>query len=118
MKLPILVVEDDLFIRENLQEFLESVGFQVYAAINGREGLEQIRKLGGECIVLLDLQMPVMSGEQMMEALKAEPEPAVRGVRIVVLTARGEPVRVKTAGSLKKPVELDELLAEMLKQCE
>src|ERR1700682_3707878 len=87
---PILVVEDDRPIRETLRELLEGEGYAVTTAANGKEALESIRALRGRCLVLLDLQMPVMTGEELLDSLARDPDPAVRAVDILVLTARVE----------------------------
>lgn len=108
---PIVVVEDDPMIRESLQEFLELEGYRVQVAENGRIGLELIRQLGGECMVLLDLQMPEMTGEEMLDALARERTSAVRDVPVLVLSARAEGLRhERILGFLRKPIDLDQLL--------
>ena len=109
MRRPVVIVEDDEFIRENLKDFLESEGFQTFLAVNGKEGLDLIRKLRGNCLVLLDLQMPVITGEQLLDALKAEVT-ELRSVPVVVLSARREPPHVPVSGFLRKPIDLDALL--------
>lgn len=110
-RLPIVVIEDDGMIREGLQELLELEGYEVYTAENGRRGLEQIRALNGHCFVLLDLQMPVMSGEELLESLHADPNEEIRKVPVVVLTARAASfTHERIVGFIKKPVDIDELL--------
>lgn len=110
----VLVIEDDVAIREGLREFLEFEGFRVLSAENGRQGLEAIREVGGKCVVLLDLQMPEMSGEDLIEALRNERDPAVRAVPILVLSARVEAVRPEgVLGFIRKPVDLERLLVKV-----
>jgi CheY-like chemotaxis protein len=67
----ILVVEDDLFLRDIYTEVLTNAGFAVDAAEDGQKGLEKIRK-GGWDLVLLDIIMPVMSGVDVMHKLREE----------------------------------------------
>lgn len=111
---PIVVVEDDRAIRETLHELLEGEGYAVKTAANGKEALEAIRGLRGRCLVLLDLQMPVMTGEQLLDSLAGDPDPEVRGAGVLVLTARDEGLRGKgLLGILRKPIELEELLATL-----
>ncbi len=107
----VLVIEDDLVIRENLKEFLETEGFPVKTAANGREGLKLIHDLKGNCLVLLDLQMPVMSGEELLEELKQDTDPNIAQTPIVVLTARVGELKYPVAGFLRKPMDLDQLLS-------
>jgi CheY-like chemotaxis protein len=110
----ILVVEDDDDIRENLREFLELEGYAVMAAPNGREGLVLVAAATGPLLVLLDLQMPIMNGEQFLAALRADPEPRRREIPVVVLTARGQlPTNLGASAYMKKPLDLDRLLATL-----
>jgi len=67
-----LVVDDSTAIRRYLHEILESQGFEVVEAGNGREGLERISEQPVE-LVLLDWNMPVMNGLQMLQQLRSEP---------------------------------------------
>ncbi len=112
---PILIVEDDKTVRENLQEFLECEGFSVSTASNGKEGLNLIREFKGRCLVLLDLQMPVMTGEQLLDELLQEPDPEVAAASVVIITARVEPVNYEVLGFLRKPLDLDLLLMTVKK---
>ena len=69
---PVLVVDDDPDIRETLRFVLEDAGYPVYSAENGSEALAILssgKELPG--LILLDLMMPVMSGDEMLRALKA-----------------------------------------------
>ncbi len=68
IKKNILVIEDDEFIRESLQELFELEGFDVNLAENGRVGLEKLSQKN-YCLVLLDWLMPVMGGEDFLKHL-------------------------------------------------
>ena len=112
----VLIVEDDVFIREGLEEFLGSEGFAVRTADNGRAGLAALRELGGRCVVLLDLQMPVMTGEQFLEELARSDDPRDREAAVLVLTARAEGLQHPcVADLLRKPVGLEELLRAVIR---
>ena len=67
----ILVVDDNTDVLVSLQLLLECVGYQVYTANNGAEGLQLYREKQPE-VVITDLAMPVMDGIEMMGALRAE----------------------------------------------
>ena len=67
----ILVVDDDLSLREILQEKLENENFSVISAINGQEGLE-IAKAKHPDLILLDINMPIMDGLEMLKALRKD----------------------------------------------
>jgi DNA-binding NtrC family response regulator len=79
----ILVVDDDPDIRKVLQDRLEALGFQVVLAINGLEALEKISQ-EEPGLMFLDLQMPEMTGIQVLKKLKSRASPLV-----IVITAFG-----------------------------
>ena len=78
----ILVVEDEPTLRETLVDALESDGFRVVAAADGREALTQFREERPD-LVLLDLMLPELSGIEVTRIIRAE-----SGVPIVMLTAK------------------------------
>ncbi|MBB5020793.1 response regulator transcription factor [Desulfurispira natronophila] len=65
----VLVVEDDLMALHNLSRLIGFRCKKVYQAKNGKEGLENCAKYQPD-IVVTDLEMPVMSGMQMLETMK------------------------------------------------
>ena len=80
----ILIVDDEVDIRETLSDRLEAEGFEVMQAASGGEGLQQIRMENPD-VVLLDLQMPGMDGMEVLRRIGTEGlEPTV-----VVITAYG-----------------------------
>jgi CheY-like chemotaxis protein len=109
----VLVVEDDWVIRDTLQELLSNEGYRVVTAENGREGLDALRDIGPVAAVLLDLQMPVMNGEKFLDELEVDPDPRLRAVPVLVLTARREGLDRPVAGLLRKPVNVDVLLERL-----
>lgn len=112
---PVLVVDDDPDIRETLRFVLEDAGYVVYCAGNGREALEilgQEQPLPG--LILLDLMMPVMSGDEMLRALRAVH--ALAHIPVTIVTASGAPMPPLASGLLKKPVDLDVLL-RLVERC-
>ncbi len=112
----ILVVEDEPFIRQILRVQLESAGYSVTTAENGVQGLEQVKKNRPD-LVLLDLMMPDMDGNEVCKRLKNCYETG--NIPVIILTAKsdlGEKVRTLDYGAndyLTKPYELDELLARV-----
>lgn len=79
----IVIVEDDRTLQQMYQFKLENVGFRVKTANNGQEGLEVIEKFAPH-MVLLDLRMPVMSGDEMLEKMRSTDWGALP--RVIVLT--------------------------------
>jgi CheY-like chemotaxis protein len=111
----VLVVEDDADILRAIVQVLQDEGQTVRAAENGRDALTLLREPGATlpCVILLDLMMPVMDGW----AFRAEQlrDPTLAGIPVIVLTADGHAVEgaalMKGANALRKPVELETLLA-------
>lgn len=106
----ILLVEDDVAIRESLTECLELAGHAVRATAGGPEALAWLREGNRPRVVLLDLIMPGMGGDEVVEELRAEP--ATRDLPVVLMTAASpDEVRSRVDALLAKPFELADLLA-------
>jgi two-component system chemotaxis response regulator CheY len=113
MKPPrILIVDDDPDIREALILVLEASGFEAVAASDGKQALDALHE-ARPSLVLLDLMMPVMSGEEFMA--QRSRDPALSTIPVVVLSGDAEGERrsaaVGASGYLKKPVALRDLIA-------
>lgn len=70
MSTKIAIIEDDIAISQMYRIKFEAEGFEVETAENGKLGLELVEKMR-PTIVLLDLMMPVMGGEDMLQKLRA-----------------------------------------------
>lgn len=79
----IVIVEDDVAIRRLYALKLKFLKFQIFEAGDGFEGLEVIKREQPD-LVLLDLRMPKMSGDQMLRELRAQPWG--EAVPVIVLT--------------------------------
>ena len=108
----ILVVDDELGMREGCRKILTSEGYQVEVAEDGVAGLELFKKCGDFAVALVDLKMPRMSGIELIEHLRALDEDVV----IFVITAYAtidtavEATRRGAYGYIPKPFTPDELL--------
>jgi CheY-like chemotaxis protein len=104
----LLIVDDEVAILEALTDILSVEGYEVVTAANGAEGLEHVRKDRPD-LILLDLMMPVMDGQEMLRRLKEDA--ALRSIPVVVMSA-GRVSKSELQGSrfLAKPFELDDLL--------
>ncbi|HEX8702846.1 MAG TPA: response regulator [Myxococcaceae bacterium] len=111
----VLIVEDDEDIRAAMAELLEGEGFEVSVASNGQEGLEVLEQLGQPCLVLLDLMMPVMSGEDFLRHVRENPQFAP--VPVIIVTASGRQPLPGAQGILKKPFEIGDLFATVAAHC-
>lgn len=114
MPLTILVVEDDEGTRLSIQDYLESEGYSVVSAADGRRALEDVEAFQPQ-LVITDISMPHMDGYAFLKKLRQRP--AWRLLPVVFLTAHtqtAERVRGYQTGCdmyLEKPFELDELAA-------
>ncbi|MDC0712156.1 response regulator [Stigmatella sp. ncwal1] len=111
----ILIVEDDEDIRAAMAELLETEGFEISVASNGQEGLEVIEQMNPPCMVLLDLMMPVMSGEDFLRHLRKHP--VFHSLPVIIVTASGKQPLPGAQGILKKPFEIGELFATVAAHC-
>jgi len=113
----ILVVDDDDDLRELMVHVLVHAGYAVQEARNGQEALIELeRSTQPPSLVLLDLMMPVMSGVQFLEAVRANKAAPV--APIVVLSAIAD--RHTPPGALaylQKPVSPDALLKVVADSC-
>jgi CheY-like chemotaxis protein len=107
----LLIVEDDPDIRESLGELLAAEGFVVSVAENGRSALDHL--VACEVlpqVILLDLAMPVMTGEEFRVAQLADERLAAIPID---LTQTGE--RLQAAAVLPKPLGIDPLVQSLRK---
>lgn len=110
MKFTILVIDDEKNIREGLAADFEMSGYNVKIAANGQEGLELLAK-GDIDLVITDLRMPGISGEEVLKKVTAE----MPGIPVIVLTGHGSidaAVKAMHDGAydfLTKPLNLDQL---------
>lgn len=112
MSAKILVVEDDMDIRDLLKEFLESVGYEVEVAGNGREALAALRRPGSApSLVLLDRNMDLMDGDLFLDSVAKDPALEPKRIPVVMMSAAGVVADERVAAFLKKPFNFNELLA-------
>ena len=84
----VLVVEDDVFVRDIYARELKKGGYEVEIAEDGLEGLEKI-KTGGYDIVLLDIMMPKMTGVDVLKNVRDPKFPAT-DIPVYLLTNLGQ----------------------------
>ena len=115
---PVLVVDDDIDILDGLSELLKLAGFEVVTARNGMEALARARARR-PCMVLLDLMMPVMSGQEFRAAQSTDP--SISSVPVIVVTAaqpsRTELAKLAPQECFLKPVDTHRLLAAVRRNC-
>jgi CheY-like chemotaxis protein len=111
----VLIVDDEREIRESLEEFFQEEGFEVSTAANGAEALVRLREAEPPCVVLLDLLMPVLSGNEVYQTMQQEPR--LTGVPVIVMTS--DPSRAPSGLLImKKPMNLTRLLHTVRQHCD
>jgi DNA-binding response OmpR family regulator len=93
----IAIIEDDSVISQMYRMKFEADGFEVQIANNGRDGIELVKTLSPD-IVLLDMQMPIMNGDEALKQIRAEEWG--KTVPVMVLTNLGEEEAPKDIRSL------------------
>ena len=94
----IAIIEDDQAISQMYRFKFEAEGFQVQTAENGVIGLQLVENMKPD-IILLDLMMPEMTGDQMLAELRKMPWG--KNIKVIILTNMGEqevPATVKELG--------------------
>jgi two-component system chemotaxis response regulator CheY len=117
----ILIVEDNMDVRDALAEVLEIEGYHVHKSKNGKDALEQLASMPAPVLIFLDLMMPVMNGWEFLDAKNSDVRE--KGHRIVTISAVSatqslqDPEPLETAGTLSKPINLNALLATVRRFC-
>ena len=115
----ILVVEDDSTLRNAMGDLLGEEGISATRAENGQVGLDLLRAGARPCLVLLDLQMPLVDGFTFRR--RQLEDPRIAGIPVVVMT--GQPGRAQEAESLgvaltmSKPVASSRVLGVVAQYC-
>ena len=110
MKFNILIIDDEKNIREGLGAALEMDGYTIFLAADGKQGLEILER-GDIDLVITDLKMPEVSGEEILAKVTGE----TPGIPVIVLTGHGtidsavDAMRKGAYDFLTKPVNLDRL---------
>src|SRR6476619_5058070 len=120
----VLIVEDDRDTREMLASLLAMEGFHTVAAEDGLEALHLLRTVRHRapevpCLILLDLKMPRLGGNEFRRAQLGDP--TVANVPVAVMSgATDAEQRGKALGAVAtvtKPIDIDHLLAVVRQYC-
>ena len=112
----ILIADDEPNIVISLEYLLQRDGYQVRVARNGQEALDAIQASAPD-LVLLDVMLPLVSGFEVCQKIRENP--ALAGMRIVMLTAKGRDVEMSKGLALganayvTKPFSTQDLLAQI-----
>ena len=109
----VLIVDDDDLVRETLREVIEMAGCSALEASNGKEALKVMAD-HRPCLVIIDLLMPVMTGNELLEAMRREPALA----EIPVIISTSAPDRAPPGVPIiRKPVDIDSVVASVQRSC-
>ena len=115
----VAIIEDDQAISQMYRLKFEAEGYETETAENGKLGLELAEKMKPD-IILLDLMMPEMTGDQMLAALRATTWG--KNIKVIILTNMGEqevPDSIKQLGVVDVILKADmtpRQVAELVKQ--
>jgi len=113
----VLVVDDNEDIRFITVTMLKAMGYQVYTAAHGKEGLAMLRQHQSIGIILLDIMMPEMDGFTFCKTVQADA--SLDDIHIIIVSARGgaedriKGLHLGAADYLIKPFNLEELRARV-----
>src|SRR5262245_49524192 len=115
----VLVLDDDADTGEAVKLVLGAEGYAVTFATDGRQALGQLRTGALPHVILLDLMLPGMNGwEFRREQLR---DPALAGIPVVLVSGSSDAAEAAAAlgcaAWLQKPVDADELLAQVRRHC-
>jgi CheY-like chemotaxis protein len=108
----LLIVEDDHDTRVALREAFEAEGYCVFSAANGRDALEVLPSLSGPLLVLLDQNMPVMSGDEFLRAKIKKSD--IAPIPVIVMSAVCDrTLGLGTQGYFAKPLDVNGLIQKV-----
>jgi two-component system, chemotaxis family, chemotaxis protein CheY len=110
---PVLIVDDDLDIREALTDVLEDHGFETITAANGLEALNVLRSVAvTPSAILIDVMMPVMDAYGFLEEYRKDP--ALGSIPVAIITAGRGVDRSRLAVDapvVPKPINVPDLVS-------
>jgi CheY-like chemotaxis protein len=120
----VLIVEDDPDTREMLRELISTAGYYTVAAADGLEALHLLRTVrhrepDAPCLVLLDLKMPRLGGNEFRRAQLGDP--TVANVPIAVMSGAADleerAAAMGAVATLSKPLDIDVLIEVVKRYC-
>ena len=103
----VLIVDDDLAVRESLAAVMEAFGFRTQTAVNGADGLKAV-KAEAPSAIITDLQMPEMTGLDLITALRR----TATGIPVIVISGGDVEAarRMGAAAAFHKPLPVFEMI--------
>jgi len=122
INVPVLIVDDNFTNRTILEKMIKGFGCNAFAVASGKEAINILKSFSELNrpfqLVLLDMQMPEMDGEEVLSRIKSDP--ALHDTTVIILTSmgqRGDAARLEAMGCngyLLKPVRQKELFGALL----
>ncbi len=97
MNKKILIIEDEEILSDLLEKKLSQVGYEVFVANNGLDGVEKAKEVVPD-LILLDIVMPKMGGFEVMKELQQEKHLAK--IPVIIISNSGQPVELDLAQKL------------------
>ncbi|MEM7693600.1 MAG: response regulator [Pseudomonadota bacterium] len=110
----VLIVEDNELNMKLFHDLLEASGLEILMVRNGIDALE-VAKRDRPDLIVMDIQLPEMSGLEVTQALKADPD--LKPIPVIAVTAfamKGDEERIRAAGCeayLSKPISIDRFIS-------
>ena len=114
-KQSIVVVDDDIPALDALTELLQTNGYQVRQAQNGRQALDAAKCPPPPALILLDLSMPVMDGWEFLR--QQHLELSIAHIPVVVVSAAASAVPAGAKALISKPINVNRLMLLVQKYC-
>ena len=115
-KAKVLIVDDEPFNVDYLEQELEDLGYQIITAFNGQEALDKIKSQQPD-LVLLDLMMPVLDGFALLSEIKADN--VLRDIPVIIVSAANDSksivkgIKQGADDYITKPVDADHLVKKL-----
>lgn len=110
----LLVIEDDAPTRALVKQALEDEGYRIVGAANGEDGWYELLREKPQ-LILLDLQMPLMTGWGFAQKMEQEGIPVPIIIISGMIKSRADAVELGAVDVLRKPFTIDELRAKVAK---
>jgi CheY-like chemotaxis protein len=106
-------LEDDHDTRVAIRHCLEDVGYFVFSVTNGAAALEALEQMTIPDAILLDINMPIMNGDQFLQVISNHPKFST--IPVLQMSATTYSKRPGVLKALRKPIDLDELMGALEK---
>jgi CheY-like chemotaxis protein len=114
MSMVALVVDDSMLMRYTVCRFLEERGYTVETATNGEEAVQALARIQ-PALIVTDMQMPKMSGGELITVLKSKPQTAQIPIIIVASRSSGfDESETRANFAIYKDVDIDAQLGKAL----